>query len=796
MNRIARFACLVSVGSYLSITAATLERFAGITIRTQSEVAETLRTDSPGPFEPGAKITTAKGANGLIRQEGFRFYVGENSEIVNAGDALQLESGSVFGDGSNAGGSAGLLLKAGDVQIVGAGARFGARVQPGAMISVAVIGGSVELRSGQGNLVLEKGKKVRKPLNGPFEAVDTLNPGEWAALNRMAEATSPAAPDSGKPAAAASDSSAVSARLAAEVAVAPVSAKVPVDTAKPLIAAKASASSATTPDTARSAKIQDAAPAQAAKPAQPSPGATVPIQPEPAATLEIPSENIAQPAVSPEEKPDGEKEGVRWEIGLASVTIDGRQWQRISISPDIPLWKFGLCLDLEIFIDDSGSISDKGWRFSDVGDVFESLARKIRYVRFAKSGDPFYVKLGALDNVTLGYGFIASGFTNTLQYPEFKKLGLDLELNGLSSLQFSLHGFTHDLRAISDGATVAGIRAAVRPLAPTPIPVLRGLEIGVTAAGDENQYGGLRDFDRDGVPDAADDYPVDKNLIALADMIDPTGLTPTQVLAQAETLWARQAAESDLRKREFGRVDQMIVGGLDVGVPVISSSLLQLTVYGQYARNFDSKDASDTMETEGWGIAAPGAQLKMGPFSAQAEFRHIEGQFQASYFGGSYERERIVIAGNRPIVKENTLDSVSLNGIFASFKALVGPVATIGASYEHLIAKEDSLSQKGLTGNANLGEIIVKRIPKLASAGAYFSKSRIGQAPIYDSTGTMIDRDDFFGRSPYMMFGYQVGFALTENLVLTWDKRYAYRYNEQYQLTLEPKIYIQTALRF
>ena len=58
----------------------------------------------------------------------------------------------------------------------------------------------------------------------------------------------------------------------------------------------------------------------------------------------------------------------------------------------------------------------------------DSILRKIYYVRYGRPNDAVYVKIGALDNVTLGYGLIMDTYRNTLHYPGIKKTGLQFRI--------------------------------------------------------------------------------------------------------------------------------------------------------------------------------------------------------------------------------------------------------------------------------------------------------------------------------------------------------------------------------
>ena len=108
---------------------------------------------------------------------------------------------------------------------------------------------------------------------------------------------------------------------------------------------------------------------------------------------------------------------------MGSVTVGQEQFYRLSMRPDIPLGKWGIALDIELFIDADGDISARGWQFGTSTEAFDSFLRKIYYVRYGRPNDPVYFKVGALDNVSLGYGLIMSDYRNTLQYPGIKKTG-------------------------------------------------------------------------------------------------------------------------------------------------------------------------------------------------------------------------------------------------------------------------------------------------------------------------------------------------------------------------------------
>ena len=81
-------------------------------------------------------------------------------------------------------------------------------------------------------------------------------------------------------------------------------------------------------------------------------------------------------------------------LNAGTVTVDGKQWTRIAVCADIPVWKFGVGLDVELFLDDKGNVSDKGWQFNPHDKIPSTILRKIRYLRFNHETDKVFAKVG------------------------------------------------------------------------------------------------------------------------------------------------------------------------------------------------------------------------------------------------------------------------------------------------------------------------------------------------------------------------------------------------------------------
>ena len=219
---------------------------------------------------------------------------------------------------------------------------------------------------------------------------------------------------------------------------------------------------------------------------------------------------LATPLHAEEEETAQPESKASYAAAVGSVTIDGKQWQRISLRPDIPIGKFGVALDIEIFVDDQGNFNKKGWDFDSTEDAVGSVLRKIYYLRYGRPGEGVFVKVGALDNVTLGYGLMMEGYCNSLEYPGVKKLGLQFDVRNLSPMHVGIQGMINNFEDLGRVGAVIGGRLSARPMAATGIPLLSKLEIGASYVRDMDQFGGFKDSDDDTYPDVVDDFPDDK----------------------------------------------------------------------------------------------------------------------------------------------------------------------------------------------------------------------------------------------------------------------------------------------
>jgi hypothetical protein len=178
-----------------------------------------------------------------------------------------------------------------------------------------------------------------------------------------------------------------------------------------------------------------------------------------------------------------EKEGASTSASMGSVTMDGKIYNQVAIRPEIPIGKMGVGLDLYVYFNDEG-IYPGNWDFKD-GNAFSTLVDKIYYLRWGKPGDNLYFKVGALPSATLGQGILVNNYSNIMEYPQVRRVGLDFKMKFMK--QFGVELINSNFKKSAPG--VLATRFSY-----TPFP---RLSIGLSYVTDLDQNQGLSDRDGD-----------------------------------------------------------------------------------------------------------------------------------------------------------------------------------------------------------------------------------------------------------------------------------------------------------
>ena len=158
-------------------------------------------------------------------------------------------------------------------------------------------------------------------------------------------------------------------------------------------------------------------------------------------------------------------------VQFGAVLINGVNYNTSWFQPDFGIGKFGIGLDVNFEFDANGNFRFSEW------NSWQAVLSKILYVRYGFKGEPFYVKIGSMGDFTFGHGFILNYYSNMLNYPAYKKLGIALDLD------FKMFGFESMIANVFM-FDMLGMRAYYRPLIDTDIAIVNKLEIGATVMAD------------------------------------------------------------------------------------------------------------------------------------------------------------------------------------------------------------------------------------------------------------------------------------------------------------------------
>jgi hypothetical protein len=243
-------------------------------------------------------------------------------------------------------------------------------------------------------------------------------------------------------------------------------------------------------------------------------------------------------------------------------------------------------LDPKADADFGGILRREDW------DQLQDYLRVLRYVyvgRFDKKG-PFYVRVGELSNLTIGYGTAVHRYFNGLD-PNQWRTGLNAAVN--------LGAFGGEV-VIGDVGNpyFAGFRTTVRPLQ--------------LALGDESFW---------------------RRLVVGASLF-----------ADARAPFELRAAGADGVAVEDGvpvvtRERALALGGVDVGLELLDTSLLKITPYTAFQKMSVVENGLGWHTGVLWNLRVP---TPLDPLVAdlRTEYRRVSGDYLAPYFNTVYEIER------------------------------------------------------------------------------------------------------------------------------------------------------------
>ncbi len=186
-----------------------------------------------------------------------------------------------------------------------------------------------------------------------------------------------------------------------------------------------------------------------------------------------------------------------FDIGIDILPIPGdttgatEMYQHFGFSPDVSLGNFGVGLNVALRIklistdDDIFKVYLPDWIPDYLGNgrtFLDVYLPKLNYVRYGEPGDLFYVKLGSIDDMTLGNGFLMHNYSNSCFMPETRIVGGTLGI--YAHPYFGFEAVVGDLATLD----VTGARLAIWPLHELSEVPIHKLEIAVQGVIDRKPY--------------------------------------------------------------------------------------------------------------------------------------------------------------------------------------------------------------------------------------------------------------------------------------------------------------------
>ena len=160
-------------------------------------------------------------------------------------------------------------------------------------------------------------------------------------------------------------------------------------------------------------------------------------------------------------------------IEIGSVTINGETWAKVVVQPTFKIGPLKTALylpaiyqndmfDWKHFYAPAGNNewslgTDQTGTLAIIGDIASDLVLKIKYLEWGSQRDPFFFKLGNLNDITVGHGLIMRNFANDADFPSVRRVGVNL---GLDLKSFGFEAMVNDAAAID----VFGGRVYWRPI--------------------------------------------------------------------------------------------------------------------------------------------------------------------------------------------------------------------------------------------------------------------------------------------------------------------------------------------
>ena len=423
---------------------------------------------------------------------------------------------------------------------------------------------------------------------------------------------------------------------------------------------------------------------------------------------------------------------------FGAVALNGKIYNQLSLKPEITHGKLGVGLDLYIYIDENGEIYEDSWDFSDSESTLRTLLDKIYYVRWGQPYDKFYFKAGALDTYTLGHGILVNNYSNIIERPQIRRIGLNMKYRLNDKIKFEY--FQSDFKR-SPGLIAFGVGFDLMPRT----------VVKVNYATDLNQNSRLEELTTKYDRESLEEY---YNLI---DHYVGMNMTFDEFFEMYEL-------------NASGNKDQ--VSGFSIGVDYrLAHNIVLYSEYAQLIGMTTKSPIDDTEQKLGSGIIPLGLGVNFGRGSFNIEYRKtLSDNFIFNYWNRSYDVERCIkVDEGVSYTKESTLNRFGdMEGLFANFSYDVLKVMNFSIGYQDMqgsLWNDDSKEYKEDNSKTFLSTITINPslIPKVKKAQIFYQSSNVPN-PF-----------EIAKPSSSTIHGYDIGLEVSTGVVVIYKARTTYR---------------------
>ncbi|MEE8441949.1 MAG: FecR family protein [Spirochaetia bacterium] len=305
-------------------------------------------------------------------------------------------------------------------------------------------------------------------------------------------------------------------------------------------------------------------------------------------------------------------------LEIGTITLEGETYSKLVAQPTFDLGKLraglylpviynGNLFDMDDWYEPKGNNEwsfgmDQDWRAEPLvalGDLVGDVALKIKFIEWGGQRDPFFLKVGSLNTLTLGHGLLMREYANDTDFPAVRRIGFNI---GVDSGGFGFEALVNDLAA----PEIFGARVFVRP-----VPKFR-LAVGISAVAD---IGPARD------------------LPATSDL-------GTAIFAEeraADPIFLNAALDLDLPIIEREAASLILYGDIGGLVPYLRTGIGSVLPGMQW--NALWYDPGTGGKLRNYGIAS-GIFGNVSLFDYRVEFRNFRGIFEPAFYDANYDRIR------------------------------------------------------------------------------------------------------------------------------------------------------------